>query len=210
MKTNPLILLLVLVLAGCAGPDMVITRDYAGPSKVPTSRMAAHMQYRGFAILRPADNRWFENYGDQQPLEALFRIEPLSETHTFYASVQNVRIATQPKSLEEFKKYIDAEQSRSSARNEVISFESTGTALQGQWCVKFKIKSWDKAAQQSNEPLLMTVTGFVVLHPSWERTTILAMYSERGKQEEIKGEMDKAGEDFLAGVIIESAPGVKI
>lgn len=189
---------------------MVMAPGYIGPANVPTYRMASHMQYRGFAVLKPDDSRWFTRYNEQEPSQALFRFVPLSTTHSFFASVRNERIAISPANPEEFKKYIDARNTAHGPRNEPISYESEVTTLQGQWCVRFKVKVWDKAAENSNEPLLMTIIGFSVIHPSWERTIISAEYSERGKKEEITGELDKVGEDFLAKVVLESAPGKKI
>ena len=210
MKAFPIFCLLSAVLAGCVSQDMVITPGYAGPDKVPTSRMTAHMQYRGFAILRPEDARWFSRIGEQSPLEAVFRFEPLSTTHSFFASVRNTRLAISPRDADEFKKYVDSTVTQIGPRYELISYESEAARIQGQPAVRYKLKLLDKAAQGTDEPLVMTMIGFDVIHPSWDRTMISAFYSERGRKDEVTGELDKVGEDFLSHVVLESAPGVRI
>jgi len=56
----------------------------------------------------------------------------------------------------------------------------------------------------------MKLTGYTVLHPSWDRTTINVMYSERGTSEEVNGSLDPIGKALINGVVIESEPGKPI
>ena len=202
--------LIATILTGCVSQDMVITPRYAGPDKVPVSRMAAHMQYRGFAILKPEDMRWYSKFGEQSSYVALFRFEPLSDTHTFFASVRNTRIAISPRNVDEFKSYVDTNVTRFGPRYELISYESRIVRIQGQLAIHYKVKFWDKAAQGTEEPLVTSIVGFDVIHPAWDRTVISASYSQRGKKDELSDSLDKAGEDFLSRIVLESSPGVKI
>lgn len=209
-RITELVLLLgiAVFLSGCE--NMATTPDYTGPANIPAERMAARMQYRGFAILRPDDARWFSNYHEQTPVQALFHFNRVSPTHTFFALVRNEHIGIDPASPEEFKKYIDAKVTAHESGLDLISYESESTTLQGQWCVRYKMKFLDKAEENADEPLLLTFSGFEVLHPSWKRIVISAMYSERGRGEEVTGELDKAGEDFLSKVVLEPAPRTKV
>ncbi|MEW6304843.1 MAG: hypothetical protein AB1705_15315 [Verrucomicrobiota bacterium] len=205
-----LLLTFLLIAPGCATQDMVVTPGYAGPAKVTRDRMAEHMQYRGFAILRPADPRWYFRYGEQNPLTALFRLEVSSPAHSFFGSVRHQRLPTAPGTPGAFKEYVDAEMKRLGPRHELVAYESEVTTLQGQPCVRYKQRVWDRAAVGADEPLLMTVVGFHVIHPTWERTVIVASYSERVPKDEVAGNLDGVGADFLSRVVLESAPGVKL
>jgi hypothetical protein len=201
-----------------------MTPGYIGPSDVPTYRMMPLMKYSGFSILRPEDPRWYARYDEQSAYNAIFRFHPLSPTHTFFAAVENLIFtnSTNPDEFkayfdmsitnlgvsDEFKAYTDAAITNQGVRTHVFFYQSELTTFQGQCCVRYKAKSWAKS-QYVNEPLVLTDAGFWVIHPSSKNTIIYAHYSERGKPEEITGELDKAGEDFLSKIILESAPDKK-
>lgn len=56
----------------------------------------------------------------------------------------------------------------------------------------------------------MTMAGFVVLHPSLERTVIRAYYSQRGKEDELDDALDDIGQSLIDGVVLDSAPGTPV
>jgi len=91
-----------------------------------------------------------------------------------------------------------------------MSYQSKSITRQGQWAIAYVIKVKDKAARNSDYPLIMKFTGYTILHPSWERTIINVMYSERGLPEEVDGAFDPIGKAFIDGVVIESEPKTPI
>ena len=105
---------------------------------------------------------------------------------------------------------MDKENLTTGPRHEILSYESKVSKIQGQWAITYSHKILDKAPSNSNEPLVMTVIGFVVLHPSGERTVIRAYYSQRGKEDELDDALDDIGQSLIDGVVLDSAPGTSI
>jgi len=93
-------------------------------SIITPAQMQAKMQFRGFSVNRPEDSRWFVNIHEQNPRLAMFRFKTESETHSFYASATHQKIAIQPKTIEEFKAYVDEANLAMGSRNESLSYYS--------------------------------------------------------------------------------------
>jgi hypothetical protein len=184
--------------------------QYPIPVNVFMKDMPPTMHFHGFTVYRPLDERWFINTREQNPSGVIFRIENPSPTHTFNASIWGDRIAITPRTKEELKDYVDKENLTTGPRHEILSYESKVSEIQGQWAITYSHKILDKAPSNSNEPLVMTVIGFVVLHPSGERTVIRAYYSQRGKEDELDDALDDIGQSLIDGVVLDSAPGTSI
>lgn len=201
MKNLIILFSCMALLTGCVFPP-------AG--KMTSAQMGATMQYRGFSVKRPDDLRWYALKTEHSPLIALFRLDIKSPTHTFYASIENKKIAIQPRSIDEFKAYIDKELLALGPRHESLKYQSKAITKQGQWAVVYIHEVLDKAAANSDFPLVMKVTGYAVLHPTWERTMIDVSYSERGLAGEVDGTLDPVGKAFLKGVVLESQPKIPL
>ena len=199
MKTLILLSALLALISGCVLPPS---------GKMTTSQMGATMQYRGFSVKRPDDLRWYALKSEHSPHNAIFRINTKSPTHSFFAEIKNKKIAIQPRTIEEFKTYIDKENLAMGPRHESLSYQSKAIIKQGQWTVAYVNKSLDKAAINSDSTLVMKMTGYTILHPTWDRTVIDVMYSERGLPEEVDGTFDPIGKAFINGVVIESEPKI--
>lgn len=194
MKKITALFSLVLLVSGCVLlPSGTIT----------TSQMGSTMEFRGFSVKRPEDPRWFVNLYEQDSCRTMFRFKTTSPTHTFYAYAINGKMETAPATKEEFKAYIDKENTILNQRHELLSYESKLVEKQGQWAVEYRTKVLDKAAANSNAPLVMKLTGYTILHPDWERTIIDVVYSERGTREEVNGTLDPIGQAWVDGVVIQ-------
>jgi hypothetical protein len=182
------------------------TKPVRPQTEIPIDRMPPVMQYQGFTVSRPDDPRWITHPDEQSASDGSFRFRRLSPTHTFFAAARVRNIDISPTNSEEFKAYVDT--AITNRGTELVSFQSEATTLQGQWCVRYKAKFSTKP--QKKEPLTITETGFWVIHPSWDKTVVMASYSERGRPDELKGDLDPIGENFLSKIVLESAPGKKI
>ena len=179
---------------GCVFPQEYVT----------TSMMEPELQYRGFVIKRPSDSRWVSKRSEQLPIQASLSIPLDSPTHTFYALVTHERLPEGKESKKEFKEYVDQQNTTLGPRHEMISYESKFTEKQGLPCVEYRAKVLDKAPLNSSIPLVMTMTGFIVIHPSFENTMIDAHYSERGTEKEVDGTLDTVGKSLLSGIYFET------
>jgi hypothetical protein len=177
---------------------------------VPVSKMAPQLQYRGFSIQRPTDDRWFFDDRDQKPNYALFRIPTISETYSVVATVGLQQLESAPASESEFKEMVDRMMSQHSSRFEAVSYESKLTSRQGQWCVEYTSKVIDRTPANSSIPLILRGQGFVVLHPKWKETVVSALFSERVQEKELTEEIQRMGPTFLSWIVLESKPGKKI
>jgi hypothetical protein len=80
---------------------------------------------------------------------------------------------------------------------EELSFTSTLTELNGEWAVTYELRYLDKDPANSTTPLLMTIKGFMYVHPYWKNSVIDAFYSERGTAAELDGALDPLGQELI-------------
>lgn len=200
MKKIITLLLLAALFSGCA----------AFIDKVSTEHMAPNLGYRGFAVKRPVDNRWCLYQSEQQELLACFRMTGSSRTHSAYTMMNVSSLNTWPKTIDEFEKVWRVEKTQTSGRMKLLEYTSSQSIKQGQWCINYSMKSLDSKAVNSSVPLVITMKGFVVIHPSWTNAVLDAYVSQRGKEDELSVEIDNNGKSILDGVRLESEPGKEI
>lgn len=193
------LLLFSLLLLGCVLPNQ----------KISTWQMGPTLTFDGFSIKRPSDKRWYVNLAEQRNSYTIWRIDTKSPTHTMYTIAWLEKIAIEPTSQDELEKYVKKDLTTMNPRNELIDYKSSQSLFQGQWCINFTVKTRDLAAANSNEPLIMTMDGFVVLHPSGSRAVVTAYTSQRGKAEELSPELDAVGEELLKGLTLIPVPEKK-
>jgi len=201
MKKIVTLLSIVALVSGCMMPL----------GKISTYQMIPKLEYRGFTVKRPADTRWYLNISEQDHTKAMFRMDD-TQTHTIFASIGLEGIEKQPASIDEFEQIVKSVMTAPSSNGttKVLEYTSTKSMKQGQWCINYSSKSLALSAKVSDRPLVMTIKGFAVLHPSWPKTVVNAHISQRGDEKDISPEIDKIGEQLLDGVRLESAPGKEI
>lgn len=195
-------ILLLCFISGC-----VVT-----PNKIETWMMQPSLQYRGFSVQRPNNSSWYMINGEQDPLYAIFRLDTNSETHTVNTSIRLQKIPKQPSTIEDFKKIVDDNLlgGVDDSKYVLVSYKSKESSKQGQWCIEYDLVVWNNIAMNSNQPLLMSMKGYMVIHPAWERTVVDAYFSERGKDNEMDEQLEVDGKSIIEGVVLESSPGVPI
>lgn len=174
---------------------------------IGVDQMAANLQYRGFSLPRPDDSRWQLDAAQQSPRSAQFFFAPLSATHTFSASVENREAPADISNAAEFRRYAEQSFTLDAARFEMISRTFDNTTVQSQPAIKYAIKALDNRPDAPEQPLVLTLAGYVVKHPSWPNTVIWVEYSERGTRSEVDGTLDRVGRAFVDSVVLESRPG---
>lgn len=201
MKKIIVLLSIVSLVSGCVAPQ----------GKIATWQMSSNMQNRGFSVKRPSDNRWYLNTYEQNPYQALFRMNG-SEIHSIFASITLEEIAKHPSSIDEFEQMVESMMTAPSVNGttKLLEYTSTKSTKQGQWCINYSSKSLSAAVNVADRHLIMTMKGFVVLHPNWPKTIIDAHVSQRGDEPDLDPEIDLCGKKLLDGVILESAPGKEI
>lgn len=197
MKKIITLLSLVALFSGCA-----VFLD-----KIPTEYMMEDLSYCGFSVKRPTDSRWYLYKSEQAPLIACFRRDGSSHMHSAYTMMNVSSLNTWPKTIDEFEKIWRAEKTQTSGRMKLQEYTSSQTMKQGQWCIEYSLKTLDTTPINSASPLVMTMKGFVVIHPSWTNAVLDAYISQRGKEDELNVEIDNSGKSILDGVRLESAPG---
>lgn len=195
------LLLITLVLSGCAGP-VIITNDM----------MAPVLQYTGFAVHKPDDTRWYINQRSEAANSVLFRTLTDSPTHTVYTLFELRSIPWQPYSYEEFEKFIKEALTsiEDHSRFELVSYIMERYEKQGLWAVSYSILVKDNNPANSDQPLLMTRYGYVTLHPTLNNSVVLAEVSERGFEYELYHECYEAGKKLIQKLELQSSPGKPI
>ncbi len=200
MKKITTLLLLSSLLSGCA----------AFIDKVPTESMIPKLTYHGFTVKRPVDNKWCLYQSEQEPFTACFRLDRSSRTYSAYTLIQVSSLQAHPESIDEFEKQWKKEKTSTSGRMKLLEYTSSQSMKQGQWCINYSLKSLDTEPVNSDTPLVMTMKGFVVLHPNWPDAIIDAYVSQRGTKDDLTPEIDESGKSILEGVRLESALGKEI
>lgn len=200
MKKIITLLSLTILFSGCA---MFI-------DKVSTKHMVPNLGYCGFTVQRPADNRWCLYQSEQEPFIACFRMDGSSHTHSIYTMINVSSLAKSPKTIDEFEKEWKVEKTQTSGRMKLLEYTSSQSTKQGQWCINYSLKTLDTTPVNSKTPLVMTMKGFAVIHPSWTNAVLDAYVSQRGIEGELNSEIDNSGKSILNGVRLESEPGKEI
>jgi hypothetical protein len=95
------------------------------------------------------------------------------------------------------------------ARHEVLAYEAMPTSRQGQFCVRYEMRSLDKKSPvSSGQVLRMNFEGIACRHPLWPNGVLDSSYSERGLGEGIDPSLKSEGEQLLRGVTMEVEPGM--
>lgn len=175
------------------------TATSAGATGIPVSEMDYVLNFRGFSIQQPTDDRWRLHSDNQDPHIASFYFVPLSPTHSFNAKIQIRGLPADFATKQEFKAFVDTKLREHSSRFEELSFISTLTELSGEWAVTYELRYLDKNPVNSSTPLFMTIKGFMYLHPYWKKSVIDAFYSERGTEAELDGTLDPVGQELIDG-----------
>jgi hypothetical protein len=180
-----------------------------GCMRVSTAQMAPQLQYCGFTVKRPADNRWYMNRSENEPLRACFRMDG-SRTHSIYTMIDVSCMQSSSKTIDEFEQNWRAEKTQTSGRMKLLEYTSSQSLKQGQWCINYSLKSLDLNPINSATPLVMTMKGFVVLHPNVTNAVVDAYVSQRGEESELSPEIDNSGKSIVDGVRLESAQGKEL
>lgn len=143
MKRIIVIIFFGFIITSCIPPDHIMTSNYSGPTKVPVYKMQPTVQFHGFTLHRPTDERWYYHIKEASPIGVIFRFEPLSSTHTFFASIWGERIAITPSTKEELKDYVDKGNLTAGPRHEIFSYESKVSEIQGQWAIIYSHRILD-------------------------------------------------------------------
>ena len=180
----------------------------------------ARHQYWGFSVEPPSSLGWRIRRSEQAPVTALFRKDQPSfiflgslpsATHSFlvYAGL----ISLNPEeTIEQFaQRQRRGRAGEGNPRHQLLAYEQQRESHQGLECIRFRIKTLDKAAPNSpNAPLHIDERGFSCIHPVLSRTVITALTSERGLPSELNEQLHKEGDHFLRSIQVESFPGVPV
>jgi hypothetical protein len=179
--------------------------------RVDQRDMAARLEYQGFSFDRPPSEHWFMRHSEEAYTHVhlwrdLSDAHP-SKTHTFYAHLNLAKIPRVPTSAEDFAELVRADKQTADYEVKLVSYTQEATQRQNQWCIRFdSAYSVVGAPVSPDRPLVMTMHGYRCLHPTWPKTVLDFVYSERGLPDELDPKLDAEGEEFLKGVRIDVAP----
>lgn len=197
---NVLLYIVVVMLAGCGG--MAVAPGYIGPAYIPTSRVSERLQQRGFSVRPPRGGTWMVEVNEQTPLEAVFRQELPSKTHTFLAMVVLVRLEPDVP----FEQAAAPQGFFESARYEVLEYKVEPGTSRNTDCIRYTLRLLVKTSPSApNTPLQMLERGTVCAHPTMQDMAVRASFSERGMPEEMNPTLWSDFDDFIEGIHIESA-----
>ena len=194
-----------------AGAFTLLAAAVACANKLPASALTPRLQYQGFSAARPPNNNWFVNRSEQDHTTLLFRREVSGEAHSFFFSVQVSALERAPTSDDDFAELVRRHMVAVTdpRRHEVLSYEANPVSRQGQFCLRYSLRTIDR-----NSPVLpglelhMNFEGIACRHPLWPNAVLDAYYSERGPSDELDPSLRHEGEQLLQGVTIEVQPGV--
>ena len=195
-------LVLVLLISGFA---------LACANRLPASRLDPRLQYQGFSAARPPNDSWYMNRNEQTPTSLLFRREVLGEAHSFFFSVELSALEREPVSDDDFADLVREKMVAVTdpERHEVLSYEATPTSRQGQFCVRYQLRTLDrKSPVLPGRELSMNFEGSACRHPLWPHGALDSSYSERGPANLLDPALNSEGEQLLRGITIEIEPGV--
>ena len=150
------------------------------------------------------------NRDEQKPTTLLFRREVSGNAHSFFFSVELSALERTPTSDDDFAELVREKMVAVTdpTRNEVLSYEATPTSRQGQFCVRYQLRSLDKKSPVvPGQVLNMNFEGIACRHPLWPNGVLDSSYSERGPAEQLDPSLESEGEQLLQGVTIEVEPG---
>jgi hypothetical protein len=150
------------------------------------------------------------NRDEQKPTTLLFRREVSGAPQSFFFSVELSGLERTPRSDEDFAELVRAMSVTVTdpSRHEVLLYEATPTSRQGQFCVRYQLRTLDKKSPVfPGQTLRMNFEGIACRHPLWPNAVLDMSYSERGLAEQINPSLRSEGEQLLQGVTIEIEPG---
>lgn len=170
--------------------------------------MPERLQYRGFSIARPEHPGWFVRVREQSHTHAIIRCKLPGQTHTAFVSVGLGALPRAASSRQDFAELAREDHIKDTNRFTIISYEQSDVTIQGQWAIKYEVRTRDSApADSPGRPLIMLESGFMVNHPSFTNGVVRMFYSERGVPEELNPAVEADGETIVSGVRLESEPG---
>lgn len=179
-------------------------------NRLPASRLEPRLQYQGFSASRPPNGSWYMNGDEQKPATLLFRREVSGEARSFFFSVELSALERTPTSDDDFAELVRTKMVAVTdpIRHEVLAYDATPTSRQGQFCVRYRLRSLDKKSPVvPGQVLRMNFEGIACRHPLWPNGVLDSSYSERGPAEDIDPSLKSEGEQLLRGVTIEVEPG---
>ena len=179
-------------------------------NRLPASRLEPRLQYQGFSASRPPNDSWYMNRDEQRPTTLLFRREISGEARSFFFSVELAALERNPTSNDDFAELVRMKMVAITdpARNEVLAYEAAPTSRQGQFCIRYQLRTLDKKSPVfPGRVLRMNFEGIACRHPRWPNAVLDSSYSERGLAEDIDPSLRSEAEQLLQGVTIEVEPG---
>jgi hypothetical protein len=190
-------LTLALFALGCAASS-------SGPREATgeAGTEARRIQYRGFSVAAPRSKGWELRESEQTPVRALFRKPLESKTHSVLVQVELLPMQiTGDESAEQLGERVLESRFVDPARFERKKFEPEADASWGERCLGYRLEVLDKKAPISpDETLEIVEQGFACPHPALKGVLLTGVASERGKADELDGDLRAEGVDFLRGV----------
>jgi len=166
------------------------------------------MIYSGFSIEQPDDRRWSTDLSGQTGYSAMFKLDVPSSTHSFIASVTlsvSGRAPESPRDLETLVR--ESSIIDDTNRYDLLDFSVHITTNQGRTGATYSERLLDRYPTNSAIPLVLFQRGYMTPHPDNPNVILSAMYTERGRKEEVNhAEYTDMGETFLRGVRFEKLP----
>ncbi len=178
---------------------------------VPASTLPLRIQHQGFSASRPPSDDWFLNRHEQDEKTLVYRrVEPDKDRSSF------IQVALQafpriPQSNEDFDLLVREAVTGPSQSDgtEVLSVEMEPRALQGQYCVRYRVKSVNRGSRtESAQTLYLHDEGMICQHPAGLGSILFALYSVRETSPDPDAQLQREAEDFLRGLVLDVAPGV--
>ena len=195
-RIHVLLCLLIVGLSGC------VTKPES------SGRPAQKLVYTGFSIEQPESRPWSQNADRQSNYRAAFELESPSSTHSLAADVALSVMTQAPKTPEDLellvRKSFQVDDTNRFAR---LSFAVSITTNLGLVGATYTERLLDRRPAEGPGPLILVHHGYVTPHPDNPNVILQAMYTERGRKEEIgHAEYASLGKEFLRGVRFERLP----
>ncbi len=168
-------------------------------------------QRPAYSILPPAGGDWayYSDNCEERYRLNFFKTIPDPKFHSLSAGVVETPNSAVFESPQEFEKWTKKtiEMTTNPNRLHLLEEKVQLDNKFGPFTVKYYTKVEDhKAVNRGNEPFLLLVDyGYIFIHPSNPNLIIQATYSERGRPQEIRPELDREAELFFNNIMIRKA-----
>jgi hypothetical protein len=171
-------------------------------------RRPTKMIYNGFSIEHPEDQRWSASRGTQSDYHAVFELDVPSPTHSFAASVALSVLGQAPKTPEDLELLVRKSfKVDDTNRFALLAFAVNITTNRGLTGATYTERLLDRRPIGASAPLILVRHGYMTPHPDNPNVILQAMYTERGRKDEINHvEYTSLGKAFLEGVRFERLP----